>query len=440
MYRLPGPATPLGHARWGLGLACHPTETLLAAYERWGPVSALGWGPFRWVLMLGRDANELILSTRAKDFTWREAFASLIPVDGDTALVVSDGADHARRRRLVQPAFALRRIHGYAPIVIEEVHRTLDTWTPGDRIDLYAELRRAVRRIAIRSLFGDRLGDRADELGDRLQAALDFANIPPFPGRDLDLPGSPFRRAMKERRRADAIVFDEISRRRAEGTDEGDLLSALIKAQDSDGSVLNDQELRDQVVSLIAAGYETTAALVGWALYAILSRPQVEASLRAELGETFGDGPIDEGHLDSCPYLHGVISETLRLHSPAGFAGRKLHADIDFAGHTIPAGTMVIYSAYVTHRQPELWPDPLVFRPQRWIGPDGRPVDPQPYAFVPFGGGYRRCIGFAMATLEAKIIVAETLRRTHLRLETKDVKATGMATVTPGGGLPATVA
>jgi cytochrome P450 len=127
------------------------------------------------------------------------------------------------------------------------------------------------------------------------------------------------------------------------------------------------------------------------------------------------------------------------LHSPAGISGRKAATDVDVAGHTVPRGSFVVYSAYVTHRQPELWPDPRAFRPERWIDASGAVVEPAPYTFVPFGGGYRRCIGFAMATLEAKIIVAETLRRSRLHLERTEIAAHGIATVAPKGGVPATV-
>lgn len=439
MSRLPGPRTPLGHLWWGLRLARRPYETLLDANKRWGPVLQLGQGPLRFVFVLGRDANELVLATRARDFTWREAFASLIPVDGETALVVSDGDDHQRRRRLVQPAFGLRRVHGYTSVIAEEADRMIDQWMPGAAIDLHAELRRTVRRISIRTLFGDRLGARADELGEHLQTAIDFANLPPLPGRDVNLPGSPFRRAMRARANADAIVFDEIARRRAEGTEEFDLLGALIAAQDVDGSTLSDQELRDQVVSLIAAGYHTTSALVAWALYAVLADRCIETRLRAEIDDLLGDSALDAQRVVRCTYLRAVVNETLRLHSPAGFAGRKAQVAIDLGGHTIPRGAMVVYSQYVTHRDPTYWPDPLKFDPRRWIDSTGAIVEADPYAFVPFGGGYRRCIGFAVATLEAQLIVAAVLRRTQLHLVRTDIRPTGIAAVEPKGGVPVSV-
>jgi len=415
-----------------------PYDTLVRLRERYGPAVKIGMGPFAFVYLLGRDANELILSTRANDFTWRGAFAALIPLEGDTALPVTDGDEHARRRRLVQPAFGIKRLHTYAAVMEQEIDRTVAAWEPGDRVDLHAALKATVRRIAIRSLFGDHLGGRAMELGEHLQAAIDFANLPPVPGRNVNLPGLPYRRAMRSRAKADAIVYREIARRREQPTDEHDLLSALMEARDEDATALTDEELRDQVVSLIAAGYETTSALVAWTLYATLRDPDVEATLRRELDGVFGNDRVVAERLNEARYLHAVVSETLRLHSPAGVSGRIAETNVEFAGCTIPRGAFVVYSAYVTHREPQWWPDPLVFRPERWLGAAG-PIEPEPYTFVPFGGGFRRCIGFAMATLEAKIVVAETLRRVRLRLERHDIAAHGLATVAPKGGVPATI-
>ena len=434
--RLPGPRTPFGHALWGVRtLVGDRYETLVRLRDRYGDIVEVGRWPLRFVFVFGRDANELVLATDADAFTWREAFASLIPVDGDTALVVTDGDEHARRRRLVQPAFAIRKVRSYAPIALDETTRSAATWSPGDRINLYDELRKTVRRIAIRSLFGDRLRDRADELGDRLQAAINFANLPPLPGRDVDLPGTPHRRAMRARAGADEIIFDEIARRRASGDTGDDLLGSLLDAQDDDGSTLTDQEVRDQVVSLIAAGYDTTSALVAWALYAVLRDQVVEQRLRTELG----DAGTDVDAIDANRYLDAVISESLRLHSPASVAGRMAQRPVEFRGHTIPPKRFVIYSQYVTHRDPTSWPNPRRFDPDRWLAADGGAVEPPPYSFVPFGGGYRRCIGFALATLEAKVVVAECLRQHTFRLERQDIRGTGVVSYAPKGGVPVTV-
>lgn len=427
MTRLPGPRTPIGDVIWGLRLLANPYPTLQRLQQRWGTVVAIGRGPVRYQFVFGPTANEAILSTHAGDLTWRETFASLIPVDGETALVVSDGDDHARRRRLVQPAFSLRRINGYTPIVVEEAERMVDSWQPGQHVDLHAEVKRAIRRIAIRALFGDALSEQADELGEHLQVAIDFANLPPLPGRDLDLPGSPFRKAMGARSRADAIVFAEIEQRHLTNNHGDDLLGSLLDAQDEDGSTLTDQEVRDQVVSLIAGGYETTAAVAAWGLYAAHRDPTIHGQLRTELADR-PDGP----------YLGAVIQETLRLHGAAAVGGRTTHTAITVDGHTIPAGRRVIYSQYVTHRLDEHWPDPLRFDPRRWL--DGNQlIEPAPYTFVPFGGGARRCIGFAMATLEAKTLLATVLRRADLMLERHDIDGAGLATYAPKGGVPVTI-
>jgi cytochrome P450 len=437
--RLPGPRTPFGHLWWGLRMFRQPHSSLCEAHRRWGAVVALGYGPMRYIYLLGRDANEMVLSVRASDLTWREAFASLVPVNGKTALVVSDGPDHARRRRLVQPAFALRRLNSQLPLMAEEARRTVGSWKIGEQVDLHGELRRTVRRIAVRTLFGDHLAEQAEELAKHLQVAIDYANLPPVPGRNLDFPGSPIRRAVRARAKADAIISEEIAHRRAHPESEADLLSALITFRDTDDSALTDEELRDQVVSLIAAGYETTSALVAWALYAVLSHPPVQEGLRAEIAANLGDRPIDVADLDKCALLRGVINETLRLYPPAPLSPRKTEVDIAFAGHTIPAGSIILYSPYVTHRLPDLWSDPEAFDPGRWSDQEARPVEPVPYSFVPFGGGYRRCIGFALATLEAKVLVVEVLRAHTLHLDSEHVGSTGIVALAPRGGVPVTV-
>ena len=146
MSRLPGPRTPLGHLIWGLRILHQPYDTLLSLEERYGPIVKIGIGPVAFVYLLGRDANEVILASRVEAFSWRDAFASLIPLEGDTALPVTDGEEHDRRRRLVQPAFSIRRIHSYGAIMVEEIDHTIAQWQPGDRFDLHDELKSTVRR------------------------------------------------------------------------------------------------------------------------------------------------------------------------------------------------------------------------------------------------------------------------------------------------------
>jgi cytochrome P450 len=422
-------------------MAGHPYLLMPELYRRYGPVCEIGRpGPFRYVFLFGAEANELLLAGNPSNFVWRDATAPLIPVDGDTALIVSDGDDHRRRRRLVQPAFGRKRIEGYLPIAVDEVTATVDRWRPGDVLDVHAELRASVRRIVVRALFGDRLQARADELGDHLQLALDYVNRPPVLRFDHELPGTAYRRAMAARRRADEIVFAEIAARRARLDGGGDVLAALLDAQDEGVDPLTDQEVRDQVISLIAAGYDTTSAGVAWAVHATYSRPDVLAAARAEVAEVAGDDRLTADHLASMPYLGAVVSESLRLWPPGPLSGRRAVDDFELAGHRIAGGSLVIYSPYLTHRLPELWPEPERFLPERWIAGSPAHREPVPYSFVPFGGGYRRCIGFALATMETTAMLAELVRRVDLRPHAQQLEPTGLVTMAPKAGVVCTVA
>ena len=433
MARLPGP--PLWQqGLTGLRMRRDLLGEIVKLHERYGPVFATGAGPLKYVWLIGPDAHRQLF-VDIERFSWREVTKPVMVVDGETAVVVSDGEDHERRRRIVQPAFNIRRIERHIPLMVEEVRRTLAGWTAGDHLNAYEELRACIRRIVIRALFGDRLSDRADELGDRLQPALDFVDRP-LPHVKINVPGTPWHRARVARRRTDKLVFAEIAARRRDGgtDDESDVLSWLLAASDpeGDGARLSDQEVRDQVVSLIAAGYETTSAAVGWTVWAALANPGVWEQLRAEVG----DQSIDADRLRTMAYLDGVVSESLRLWPPGAVAGRHLLQPIDAAGVRIPAGVIALYSPYVTQRLPELWPDPLAFRPARWDNGVPSYVEPVPLSYLPFGAGPRRCIGFAFALTEIKVLVAEVVRAADLELLTVDEPATeSVASMRPKGGV-----
>jgi cytochrome P450 len=245
---------------------------------------------------------------------------------------------------------------------------------------------------------------------------------------------------MAARRRADEIVYAEIAHRRAHPDDGDDVLAALLAAQDDEGGpALSDEELRDQVVSLIAAGYETTSAGVAWTVHGMLSHPHTWARVREEMARVVGDDALTAEHLLAMPYLDAVVNESLRLWPPGPVSGRKAIDDFEYAGTTIPGGRLVLYSQFVTHRDPSLWPDPLAFRPERWDPSTPGYREPKPYSFLPFGGGYRRCIGFALATMEIKVLVAELVRRVELAGLRDDIEPFGISTMMPKGGVPVRV-
>ncbi|MBQ0984718.1 cytochrome P450 [Streptomyces sp. F63] len=438
--RLPGPG-PLGHVRYLRGLLGAPYGALLELRRRYGPVCAFGFGSRRYVLLFGAEANRLLLSDSPRNprFLSRDVLSLLIPVVGSCAMVVSDGEEHRRRRSLVQPAFAQRRIRGCLPVMLEEIHRMIGGWRPGQTVDAFTEARSCIRRIAVRSLFGDRLEAHTDVIGRDLERALRYINRSPFLRFDHALPGTAFRRAMAARGRVDRLVRAEIARRRAEPEDRGDVLDALLASCDHTGDQLSDPEVRDQVISLIASGYDSSSSAAGWAVHALLTRPEVHARVRAEVASVAGDAPLTAGHLDAMRYLGWTVSEILRLYTPGVLTGRTAVESFTFAGHVVDRGSLVLYSPYVTHRLPELWPDPLAFRPERWDASAPGYREPVPYSFVPFGGGYRRCIGFAFAELELRALLAETVRRTELSPAGGPVRPTGVATMWPRGGVPVAV-
>jgi cytochrome P450 len=436
--RLPGPRGPLAQARVGAALSRAPAEGLRRLHASYGPVVAFGYRPFRYVAMFGADANRYILAENPENFRWREALRSLIAVDGDTALVVSDGEDHQRRRRVVQAAFAIRRVRGYVDVMVDEIDRELDTWRPGEIRDVSASLRRVIRRIAVRSLFGEALGHRADELGEALGAAIAFVNRPITRQAKLNLPGTAWHRAKAARDRADEIINAEVRRRRnaTAGPGAPDLLDVLLGATDEEnGAQLSGVEVRDQVVSLVAAGYDTTSAAAGWAVHELLANEGEWDIAANEIVNVVGDDALNLRHLAAMPHLDAVVHEILRLWPPGFVSARKAVSDFAFAGYTIPGGSIVLYSPYVTHRDATSWREPDRFRPDRWAD-----TEPVPYSFVPFGGGTRHCIGFAFATQELKVILAQLLRRVALtRRSTAPVIPIGTVALHPKRGVPARV-
>jgi hypothetical protein len=433
----------LRSAAVGLGLVRDLGGTLLALERRYGPVVDVGHGPARIVLAFGAEANEALLSDQAAHLAWGPAMWPLEVVDGPTALVLSDGDDHRRRRRLVQPAFSVRRVEAKAALIAEEIDRVLDAWTPGRRLVAHDDLRAGVRRIAVRSLFGDDLGERADAVGDVLEPAL--RHLQRFPRVDVDLPFTGYGRALRGRRAADEIVRAEIARRRAAAGPDGpggaggaggghDVLSALLAGADDE--VLSDDEVLDQVRSLIAAGYDTTAGAAAYVVHELGNHPDVLAAVRAEVAGVVGDRPPTVDDLRRLPTVDGVVREVLRLWPPGFVAGREVVESFDLLGHRIPAGRRVMYSAYVTGRLPTLWDEPDRFDPSRWA--PGAP-EVGPYAFVPFGGGGRRCIGFALATLELQVLVVRLAQRVRWTLERPVTRPVGVATAVPAGGVPIVV-
>jgi cytochrome P450 len=412
-----------------------PGEALLALYRRRGPVINSGLGGLGYTYLLGAEANKFVFAN-ADAFSWQEAFQVLVPVDGPTALVVSDGADHRRRRSVVAPALHHRKVGEYVPIIAANADAVIDRWQTGQRIDIYDSLRRAVRRSIAECLFGSRIAEHADFLGEQLQPLLDLTYRPAQVTRVQQWTNSPgWRRAAAARARIDDFVDSQVADARTHPTPDDQLLATLIAGRPDEGQPLTNNEMRDQIVSLIAAGYETTSGALAWAIYALLTVPGAWDSAATEVARVLDAGPPTAQNIGGLTYLNGVVQETLRLYSPGVISARKVKRDLQFDGHRIRAGRTLIFSAYVTHRISDVWPEPEQFRPQRWDPDSPHYRRPAPHEFIPFSAGLHRCVGSAMATTEMTVMLARLVARTTLLLPSQRIRARNFAALRPWPGL-----
>jgi cytochrome P450 len=412
-----------------------PGEALLALYRRRGPVIDAGIGRSGFTYLLGAEANRFVFAN-ADAFSWRETFENLAIVDGGTALIVSDGEDHRRRRSVVAPGLRHREIRHYVQTMASSIDSVIDTWRPGQQVDLYERFRSAVRRSTAESLFGQRVAVHSDFLGEQLQPLLDLTHrLPQVVQLQRRLNSPAWRRAMAARKRINELVDAQVADARSDPRPDDHMLGMLINGRGDEGYALDDEEIRDQVVSMITAGYETTSAALAWAAYTLLTLPGAWDTAADEVTRVVGDRPPRAEDLDALTYLNGVVHETLRLYSPAVISARRVMRDLRFDGRRIRAGRLLIFSAYVTHRLPEIWPEPTEFRAYRWDPSAPGYRKPAPHEFIPFSGGLHRCIGSVMAITEMLVMLARLVARTRLRLPAQRIRPANFAALSPHPGL-----
>jgi cytochrome P450 len=415
-----------------------PLPILLSAYEEYGPIFSLRVLHERAVFMLGPEANHFITVSDAWRFRWREgSFGDLIPLLGDGLLTI-DGDYHDRARRIMMPAFHSRRVAAVVETMVDEARRALAGWRPGEAVDVYHWTRELAMRIAMRAL----LGLDPDDRGSGARAAEHFERALAYygtdaPARILRGPGSPWRRMLAARRVLDEIVHAEIERRRRRpDPDRADILSLLVEARDEeDGSGLSDREVRDQVMTLMFAGHDTTTSTLTFLLYELACHPHVLARVYDEQDRVLGDDRPDATRIArELPYLEMVLDETLRLYPPAWIGPRRSVEPFEFAGHHVPAGAYVHYCSWASHRLPHVFPEPEAFIPERFA-PERKVALPRG-AYVPFGGGSRICIGKRFGQTEVKVLAAAVLQRFRLeRQPGRTMTVRQMPTLSPRGGL-----
>lgn len=355
-------------------------------------------------------------------------------------LLTSEGEFHLRQRRLAQPAFHRERIARYAEEMVARTEVVAASWRDGQSLDLARAMHHLTLDIVGRTLFGVDLQGRAAELGKALTAVLDSFSIwlILFGERLYDLPIPRMRRAKQAVPALDAAIYAIIEEHRRSGLDQGDLLSMLMAARDAegDGSGMTDAQLRDEVMTLILAGHETTANALAWTWWFLAQHPEIDVRLAAEVRDACGDRPITMADLPNLPYTRAVFSEAMRLRPPAYATSREVIEPIVLGGQAIPVGAQVIVSPWVTQRDPRWWTEPLRYDPDRWLAPRAEPN--HRHAYFPFGGGTRVCIGEQFAWTEGILVIAALVRRWRfcLTVPATAVRPQAAVTLRPAPGIP----
>jgi len=421
-----------------------PLKFLTRVAREYGDVSRFRVGPQAFYFLNHPDLVRDVLVTHHERFHKGRALQRAKRLLGE-GLLTSEGEHWQRQRRLAQPAFHRQRLQGYGRVMVDYAERASARWREGEALDISQEMMRLTLSIVGKTLFDADVERDASEVGGALSEIMDLFGYLMFPFAELMekvpiLP--PVRRFNRARARLDQVVYRIIDERRRGGEDRGDLLSMLLLAEDEEGdrTGMSNEQVRDEAMTLFLAGHETTANLLAWTWYLLALNPEAERRLHAEIDAALEDGrPPTVDDLPRLRYTEMVVSEVMRLYPPAWAVGRRAVADHEAGSYLVPAGSLILVSQYVAHRDPRFWPDPERFDPERWT-PEARAGRPQ-FAYFPFGGGPRRCVGEAFAWMEATLILATLASRWRMRPATgRAVETSPRITLRPGrGGVPVTL-
>ncbi|HEV7473898.1 MAG TPA: cytochrome P450 [Pyrinomonadaceae bacterium] len=363
------------------------------------------------------DDIEYVISTNAKNFIKsRNQRSPLFRRLVGNGLLNSEGEIWKRQRRLAQPAFHRQRISSYGDVMVEYAERMIASWQEDEVRDLHRDMMRLTLEIVVKTLFNADVSNDAEKVGEVLARI-----VTPFAGQatikwimDNRLPTPTHRLFNRDAREIDAIVYRIINERRRSGRDEGDLLSMLLKAHDEDGTHPSDQQLRDEVMTIFLAGHETTALTLSWAWYLLAQNPEVENKFQAELAEVLGGRLPTMADLSRLQYTEMIAKESMRLYPPAYALGREAVEECEIGGFRVPAGAQVFMFQWVTQRDPRFFPEPERFYPERWTEDFSNSLPK--YAYFPFGGGPRACIGNYFAMMEIVLLLATIGQRFRFSL------------------------
>jgi cytochrome P450 family 135 len=422
----PGPRLP----RWvqTLGFIL-PVPYISACRRRYGDLVTMGtlFDPC-FVMVFDPEHVKTLFRGSPNQLRAGEANAPLGPVVGQRSLLLLDGEEHLRERKLMLPAFHGERMRAYEKVMRDAVDREIDAWPVGKPFTLHPAMQALTLDVIMHAVFGVSEVERSRELKRRVRAMLDPVGtrrgliMMALSGGRLGAEGS-IRRFEEDRRHVDELIYDEIARRRqaADLDQREDVFSMLLLARDEDGRAMSDGELRDELVTLLVAGHETTATGLAWTFELLLRNPAVLERLRAALAAG------DEAYLDA------VIKESLRIRPVVPGVGRVVRGEpFELGGYSIPPGIEINPNIVSIHKRSDYYPEPRVFRPERFLGPDA----PDTYTWIPFGGSTRRCIGASFATFEMRVVVRRVLERTDLKALGRPEKPTRKGvTIVPRRGV-----
>lgn len=432
--RPPGPkGVPLLGAALAFGR--DPLRFLTECARRHGDLVAFRIGAWPALLVNNPEDIEYVLVKNHRGFTKNRHFWRYVRAIFGTGLLTAKGDDWQRQRRLNAPAFSGQRLAGYGAVMVRHANTTLKGWKPGERMDVHAEIMALTLEIAAETLFGTSVTrDVAaiEQSTNVLMAEISARLRRPFFIPDgIPIPGNVrYRRAL---RRIDQLVARIIAERRQSGEDRGDLLSLLLLARYENGEPMSGRQIRDEVVTMLLAGHETTALALSWSCYLLSRHPAIEARLAAEVREVLGTRAPTLDDLPRLPVCEQVINEAMRLYPPAWAIGREAIEPCEIGGYRVPAGMTIFISPWVMHRDARYFDHPNEFRPDRWAS--GLAKQLPRFAYMPFGGGPRVCIGNRFAMMEAVLILAMIAQ--HFVLEGQNERPEPFPSITlrPKGGV-----
>jgi cytochrome P450 len=386
---------------------------LARAADRDGDVARIKLGPYQCWLLTHPDHVKDVLVEHPDRFRKGPVLQRARFVLGD-GLLTAEGDVHRRHRKIVQPAFHSKRITGYAETMIARAVETSGTWTPGVPVDLHAETVRLTLASAGSALLGADVGE--PDVRTVESAIADLINayklaFIPFGWRLERVPIGPVRHLRRGRERLYSVVDRVIEARKADPGEAGDLLSSLVHPEDDER--LSDQEIRDHAVTLLLAGHETTANALAFAFHLLAHHPAIERRVHDEIDDVLDGDVPDADDADRLPLCQAVLSESLRMYPPSWMMARQALREHVVGDHVVRAGDLVLLSQWLVHRDPRWWPDPEMFRPERWL--DSSSKQRPRWAYFPFGAGIRRCIGAGFASTEGVLALATIARRWRLR-------------------------